>query len=172
MAGLVLVFGAALTGVAWLLNRWIRSNLELQAEKTELARELIEALASLERRVEERTVALRHALADKELLLREMNHRVKNSLQLVASMLSLREHLVSDPTARAHLAESEPKRNGSPESTNIFIRRMRLERSNSATICAIYAPTSADRSATLRAERSSLKRPPSSCRSIRQFPWP
>ena len=38
---------------------------------------------------------------------------------------------------------------------------MRLERSNSATICAIYAPTSADRSATLRAERSELKRPPS-----------
>ena len=107
MAGLVLVFGAALTGVAWLLNRWIRSNLELQAEKTELARELTEALASLERRVEERTVALRHALADKELLLREMNHRVKNSLQLVASMLSLREHLVSDPTARAHLAETQ-----------------------------------------------------------------
>lgn len=43
----------------------------------------------LERRVKDRTQALETALADKDLLLREINHRAKNTLQLAVSLLSL-----------------------------------------------------------------------------------
>lgn len=46
------------------------------------------------------------ALERKETLLREMNHRIKNSLQLVASVLGLQRHGVEDETARAELAEA------------------------------------------------------------------
>jgi two-component sensor histidine kinase len=45
--------------------------------------------------------ALRRALAERELLLKEVNHRVKNSLQLVLSMLSLQGHSFKDPETRA-----------------------------------------------------------------------
>jgi two-component sensor histidine kinase len=44
--------------------------------------------------------ALRRALAERELLLKEVNHRVKNSLQLVLSMLSLQGHGFKDPVTR------------------------------------------------------------------------
>jgi two-component sensor histidine kinase len=44
---------------------------------------------------------LRQALAEKELLIREVHHRVKNSLQIVSSIASLQAHRVEDPAAIA-----------------------------------------------------------------------
>lgn len=44
---------------------------------------------------------LESALAEKEATLREMQHRAKNSLQLVISLLRLQHHRISDPAARA-----------------------------------------------------------------------
>jgi two-component system, sensor histidine kinase PdtaS len=43
----------------------------------------------LERRVGERTVQLRDAVAARDMLLKELNHRVKNNLQLVIGLLKL-----------------------------------------------------------------------------------
>ncbi len=40
---------------------------------------------------------LREALAQKDLLLREIHHRVKNNLQIVSSLLTLQEPLMRDP---------------------------------------------------------------------------
>ncbi len=51
--------------------------------------EELEAVARALLRLHRTEAELRHALAERELLLREVNHRVKNSLQLVLSMLSL-----------------------------------------------------------------------------------
>lgn len=59
--------------------------------------------------LERREAELYRALADKELLLREMNHRVKNSLQLIASMLSLPGVHSTDPELRRHLAEARTR---------------------------------------------------------------
>jgi two-component sensor histidine kinase len=39
-------------------------------------------------------------LQQKELLFRELNHRVKNNLQLISSLLSVQSRRISDPTAR------------------------------------------------------------------------
>lgn len=48
--------------------------------------------------------ALEQALADKDLLAREIDHRVKNSLTMVASLLSVQERGVASPEAKEALA--------------------------------------------------------------------
>jgi PAS domain S-box-containing protein len=50
--------------------------------------------------------ALQQALAEKDILIADVHHRVKNSLQMVQSLLALQSRLSADPEATAHLAES------------------------------------------------------------------
>ncbi|WP_119678325.1 sensor histidine kinase [Indioceanicola profundi] len=49
----------------------------------------------------ERCRSLSSLLSDRERVLRELQHRAKNSLQLVISMLRLQHHRIADPVARA-----------------------------------------------------------------------
>ncbi len=49
---------------------------------------------------------LKKALGDQQLLMKEINHRAKNSLQLVASMLQLQARVVDDATLNGHLTEA------------------------------------------------------------------
>lgn len=76
-----------------------------------------------ERRVQERTAALqaevaehqrtaerlRAALQEKEMLLREVHHRVKNNLQVIASLLDLQAVMRSDPQLHAAVADSQQR---------------------------------------------------------------
>jgi two-component sensor histidine kinase len=62
--------------------------------------EELEAVSRALLRLHRSEAALRRALAERELLLKEVNHRVKNSLQLVLSMLSLQGHSFKDPQTR------------------------------------------------------------------------
>ena len=83
--------------------------LQVTAEELEEANSALRQLnADLERRVEERTAALRQALAERDVLLdqkdmlaREIDHRVKNSLQMVASLLHMQSRAASEETRRA-----------------------------------------------------------------------
>ena len=65
--------------------------------------------ASLERRVSERTSALALARDRAEVLLAEVNHRVANSLTLVASLVKLQSNAVKDEAARKALAETQAR---------------------------------------------------------------
>ena len=71
---------------------------QLKAAKAELA----ESNERLEDRVAEQTAALREQLAHREVLFREVHHRVKNNLQVVTSLLSVKARQFRDPViARA-----------------------------------------------------------------------
>ena len=48
-------------------------------------------------------------LEQKDLLLREMNHRVSNSLQIIASILLLKAHTVQSVETRRHLEEAHER---------------------------------------------------------------
>jgi hypothetical protein len=56
--------------------------------------------------VEHRDQALREALNEQTVLLREVHHRVKNNLQIVGSMLSLQAQRSEDPAAREALLDA------------------------------------------------------------------
>lgn len=62
--------------------------------------ELRRANVELESRVEARTADLRRALADKDVLLQEVHHRVKNNLQIITSLLAVKSNRSNDPGVR------------------------------------------------------------------------
>jgi two-component sensor histidine kinase len=62
---------------------------------------------SLESEVRDRTAQLRDSLREKEALLKEVHHRVKNNLQLITSLLSLQASRIKDPAAKEWFAESQ-----------------------------------------------------------------
>jgi two-component system, chemotaxis family, sensor kinase Cph1 len=93
---------AAIATVMLHVIRHAQAFAELWREKEEsdrLASELVERA-----RVE---AALRAALAEKEVLLKEVHHRVKNNLQVVISLLRIQGRSISDPHARTILRESQ-----------------------------------------------------------------
>lgn len=58
-----------------------------------------------------RETELHDSLAQKELLVREIHHRVKNNLQLVMSLLNLHARRIKDPRAEAAFAEARSRIN-------------------------------------------------------------
>jgi two-component sensor histidine kinase/CheY-like chemotaxis protein len=49
------------------------------------------------------------ALQQKELLFRELNHRVKNNLQLISSLLSIQSRRITDPAAREEFRTAQQR---------------------------------------------------------------
>ena len=64
---------------------------------------------ALEQRVVQRTDQLNASLEEKEILLREIHHRVKNNLQIIISILRLQNRHITDPGTQAILLDSESR---------------------------------------------------------------
>ncbi|MBL7941755.1 MAG: sensor histidine kinase, partial [Flavobacteriales bacterium] len=58
------------------------------------------------RNLAEKNVLIEKALAEKEILLREIHHRVKNNLQVVSSLLSIQSREIEDEKAQEAITES------------------------------------------------------------------
>ncbi len=78
------------------------SQLDITGRKrAELA--LLERRDDLQAAIETATADLQHALEQKTALLHEVDHRVKNNLQLISSLLLLQARRTPDPTVRSAL---------------------------------------------------------------------
>jgi two-component sensor histidine kinase len=71
--------------------------------------ELGARFAKLTEDLEEREASLRRAVAQKDLLLREVNHRVKNNLQVVASLLRMRARSGQTAESRAAIRDAHAR---------------------------------------------------------------
>ena len=61
----------------------------------------------LEQKVQQRTESLNKALSEKEILLTEIHHRVKNNLQVISGLLELRKSGIEDEKGMAAFNESQ-----------------------------------------------------------------
>ncbi len=65
---------------------------------------------ALEEKERKRQIAesnLKKSLEEKEILLKEVHHRVKNNMQIISSILKMQERLIDDPKLKTVLGESQ-----------------------------------------------------------------
>ncbi|HEY5810345.1 MAG TPA: sensor histidine kinase [Povalibacter sp.] len=74
-------------------------------------RNLGETFSRMADLISKRETELRESLAQKELLVREIHHRVKNNLQLVMSLLNLHARRIRDPAAEVAFSEARSRIN-------------------------------------------------------------
>jgi two-component sensor histidine kinase len=72
-------------------------------------RQLAETMDSMASTIAARDAAARLALVQKEDLLREIHHRVKNNLQVISSLLNLQERALADPAARTAMSDTRQR---------------------------------------------------------------
>lgn len=72
-------------------------------------RDLAETLEDMADAIVGRDASLRESLAQKDDLMREIHHRVKNNLQVISSLLSMQQRALSDPAARAAMSDTRQR---------------------------------------------------------------
>jgi len=81
----------------------------VEQERENLLVRLQVSSTELERRVFERTAELSTTLNEREVLLQEIHHRVKNNLQIISSLMSLQLRQISDRATREALQEGQAR---------------------------------------------------------------
>lgn len=73
--------------------------------------QLAATMGEMAENIQQRDQGLRQALEQRKLMIREIHHRVKNNLQIVASLLDLEARRVKEPSARAALTMTHTRIN-------------------------------------------------------------
>lgn len=82
----------------------------VQAEAApEEIRHLARTLDEMAETIVGRDHALRESLGEKDVLMREIHHRVKNNLQIITSLLNMQQRALIDPAARAALSDTRQR---------------------------------------------------------------
>jgi PAS domain S-box-containing protein len=87
----------------------ITRRFEAEENLRTLTAELEARVAARTRELELLTDSLRRIVADREMLLVEVNHRAKNSLAIAASLLAIQGRRQQDPGVRAHFEEAQER---------------------------------------------------------------
>jgi two-component sensor histidine kinase len=69
-------------------------------------RDLAQTLDEMAQTISARDAALRDSLAQKDDLMREIHHRVKNNLQVISSLLNIQQRSLTDPAARVAMSDT------------------------------------------------------------------
>ena len=72
-------------------------------------RDLAETLDAMAATIVARDAALLDNLAQKDTLLLEIHHRVKNNLQIISSLLNMQQRALSDPAAKAAISDTRQR---------------------------------------------------------------
>ncbi len=70
---------------------------------------LEENIATLDAKVHKRTLELEHLLSEKEVLLKEIHHRVKNNLSIIIALMQLKEHHATSEESHAIFLELQER---------------------------------------------------------------
>ncbi|CAN5411492.1 sensor histidine kinase PhyK [soil metagenome] len=82
----------------------------LQAERAPPEiRELAATLDDMAAAIVARDASLRDSLGEKDSLMREIHHRVKNNLQIISSLLNMQQRALTDPAARTALNDTRQR---------------------------------------------------------------
>lgn len=82
----------------------------VQARRAPLEiRNLAQTIDEMVDAIEQRDASLRDSLAEKDALLREIHHRVKNNLQVITSLLNMQQRALTDPAARAAMSDTRQR---------------------------------------------------------------
>jgi two-component sensor histidine kinase len=101
---------AYLQRIAALYARGRLSVRPIQAERMPPEiRELAETLEDMADAIVGRDASLRDSLAQKDALMREIHHRVKNNLQVISSLLNMQQRALTDPSARAAMSDTRQR---------------------------------------------------------------
>ncbi|NUO50090.1 MAG: PAS domain-containing protein [Polyangiaceae bacterium] len=87
------------------MNTDVTERVRAEAEKTQLLDQLQGLNTMLEQRVAERTRDLSKALKEREILIQEIHHRVKNNLQIISSLMHMQVRKLELGAARDALEE-------------------------------------------------------------------
>jgi two-component sensor histidine kinase len=124
----LLTFALALTAVSVVTDRvvvrWIaylqriaalyaRGRLSVRPVQAEQMppeiRDLAETMEDMADAIVGRDASLRDSLAQKDALMREIHHRVKNNLQVISSLLNMQQRSLSDPAARSAMSDTRQR---------------------------------------------------------------
>jgi two-component sensor histidine kinase len=72
-------------------------------------RDLAQTLEEMAAAIVGRDASLRDNLAQKDALMREIHHRVKNNLQVISSLLNMQQRSLTDPAARSAMSDTRQR---------------------------------------------------------------